>query len=202
MSVKEVNNKLDNNVDNLMSLYDNYDNESKEKKKIMMNTIEEDIKYIINEYVNSRKRNIPEEFIAKMQLYIFEYDMVNTKYSKKGLYEYTTYDAYEILNKITYYIDDLRTRLSKENNRKIGKIVKIDKIEEVVKNYLNKWKKNNDKSIKDSLLISRERIGASSSGYYGEKGEKSNDRFYQPTRNRTIAGKKKKRKKRTMKKRK
>ena len=40
MSIK----KEDNNIENLMSLYDDYANESKEKKKIMMNTIEEDMK--------------------------------------------------------------------------------------------------------------------------------------------------------------
>jgi len=79
MSIK----KEDNNIENLMSLYDDYANESKEKKKIMMNTIEEDMKSIINDYIYSKKRNIPKKLIANIQLYAFEYDMVNINIVRK-----------------------------------------------------------------------------------------------------------------------
>ena len=200
MSIK----KEDNNIENLMSLYDNYANESKEKKKIMFNTIEEDMKSIINEYIYSKKRIIPKELIAKMQLYTFEYELVNTKYSMKGLYEYAEYDAYQLLKNIKGYIDILRENLSHESNRNVRKNFKLNQIEGLLKTYLKEWENKYEKPMKIPMFLSKEKIGASSSGYYGEKGEIPNNESYKPSRNRTIAGKKRKRKRkrRTMKKRK
>ena len=200
MSIK----KDDNNIENLMSLYDEYANESKEKKKIMMNTIEEDMKSIINDYIYSKKRNIPKKLIANIQLYAFEYDMVNTKYSTKGLYEYAEYDAYFLLKKIKDYIHNLRQKLSSESNINVKKFIKVDDIEDLLETYLREWEKKYEKPMKIPMFLSKEKIGASSSGYYGEKGEIPNNESYKPSRNRTIAGKKRKRKrkKRTMKKRK
>lgn len=199
MSIK----KEDNNIENLMSLYDDYANESKEKKKIMMNTIEEDMKNIINDYIYSKKRNIPKKLIANIQLYAFEYDMVNIKYSAKGLYEYAEYDAYFLLKKIKDYIHNLRQKLSSESNINVKKFIKVDDIEELLETYLREWENKYEKPMKIPMFLSKEKIGASSSGYYGEKGEIPNDKLYIPSRkNRTIAGKKRKRKRRTMKKRK
>ena len=201
MSIK----KDDNNIENLMSLYDDYANESKEKKKIIMNTIEEDMKSIINDYIYSKKRNIPEELIAKMQLYTFEYEMVNTKYSMKGLYEYAEYDAYQLLKNIKGYINNLRQVLSGESNRNVSKNFKLNNIEDLLKTYLKEWENKYEKPMKIPMFLSKEKIGASSSGYYGENGEIPNDTSYIPSRNnRTTAGKKRKRKRkrRTMKKRK
>lgn len=201
MSIK----KGDNNIENLMSLYDDYANESKEKKKIMMNTIEEDMKSIINNYIYSNQRYIPKKLIANIQLYTFEYDMVNTKYSTKGLYEYAEYDAYFLLKKIKDYIHNLRQKLSSESNINVKQFIKVGHIEGLLETYLREWEKNYEKPMKIPMFLSKEKIGASSSGYYGEKGEIPNDKSYIPSRNnRTTAGKKRKRKRkrRTMKKRK
>ena len=97
----------------------------------------------------------------------------------------------------------LEIRVKKMIN--VRKNFKLNNIEDLLETYLREWENKYEKPMKIPMFLPKEKIGASSSGYYGEKGEIPNDKLYIPSRkNRTIAGKKRKRKRkrRTMKKRK